>query len=82
MGYGIINSSMLQEALDSRRSDALWMRVLLIASDTWQFVPVSRWKLFKLLEVGQFNSVEIGGRRPARREAFEALVEHLEGQLG
>lgn len=82
MGDITPRAATLREALDSAKPVTLPTGGMLTVSEACQYLRVSKWTLYRLIQNNKLKTVKIGSRRLIRMQTIVEFIDQLEAMLG
>lgn len=70
-------AAVLRQALERGKSMPA-TRAMLTVEEACQYLRISKWTLYRLIQAGKLKTLKIGSRRLVRQESLAELVDQLE----
>ena len=70
-------AAVLRQALERGKSMSA-TRAMLTVDEACQYLRISKWTLYRLIQAGKLKTLKIGSRRLVRQESLAELVDQLE----
>jgi excisionase family DNA binding protein len=71
-------STALRQALDEPKSQVISGNGMMTVPEACQYLRISKWTLYRLIQSKKIRTVKIGSRRLIRKESIVEFVEQLE----
>jgi excisionase family DNA binding protein len=75
-------AAVLRDALDDGKSAAASSSAMLTVDEACQYLRISKWTLYRLIQGNKVKTIKIGSRRLIRRQSVLDFVEQLEQEAG
>ena len=74
----IPRSTTLRTALQGARQPASPGGGMLTVEEACQYLRISKWTLYRLIQTGTLKTIKIGSRRLVRQASLQAFIDQLE----
>jgi excisionase family DNA binding protein len=82
MGDITPRAAALREALEGAKPVTLPTGGMLTVAEACQYLRISKWTLYRLIQGNKIKTVKIGSRRLIRMQTIVEFIDQLEAMLG